>query len=242
MDANTIQNFVNTYLPIAQQLEQKYGMPAYASLSQWAHETNFGTSPMFKNQNNIAGIGASDAAGKNAMSFSSPQEAADYAVRVQMAKAQDPRNQWMNTRYAPSAAILADSKNAPAQVFAAMKDSGWAKDPNYNNSLMTRYQQMQPYLKGGVQTAQAAEPAAPSVLGVSTVPSTPNYGIRTAHPVIYPPTTPQPTNPPGQIAYKSPTGQSSYIPVSTPKPQSTNQGFGLQDIVSALGHIFGGNT
>lgn len=245
MDEKTRKAFVDRFLPVAQQLEQKYGMPAWASLSQWAHETNYGTSPMFLKQNNIAGIGASDAAGKNAMTFSSPEDSADYAVRLQMAKAQRPENQaFAKQRYGASAAILADSKTTPEQAFAAMKDSKWAADPNYNTNLMTRYQQIQPYL--GNQAPQVNVKAAmiqpqPNTPNPAQPPGTPSFGTTTMNPVNYPPkpSSPPVNNPPGMIAYKSPTGQKSYIPAPVPQSQP-NPGFNVGDVFNAIGRIFKG--
>lgn len=139
-----IKQFVQKYAPITQKLQQQYGMPSWALLSQAAHETDYGTSNIAKKYNNFGGIGVT---GKNStpMAFNTPEESLAYMARVQTANAQQAQNQWMNQRYAPTAAILKNS-NDPQSVFDAMQKSGWAADPNYGDDLMTRYNQMKPYL------------------------------------------------------------------------------------------------
>lgn len=224
-----IQSFVNTYLPIAQKMEQKYGMPAYALLSQMAHESNYGTSVMAQGKNNFGGIGAMDRDPSQALTFNSPEDAADYQARIQMAKAIKPENQWLNKRYAPTAAILADTKNKPESVFAAMQDSKYASDPDYATKLMSRYQQIQPFLKG----APAINPGNPNHYELENRPETkagaipPSAPKAMMPPPVHPSRMPNPTptavgKGPG-LQYKSPTGEVSFIN-PTPAPQSQQDG------------------
>lgn len=259
-----IQNFVQKFLPIAQQMEQKYGMPSYALLSQIAHETNFGTSAMAKNKNNFGGIAAYDSNPDAALSFKSPQDAIDYQTRIQMAKAQRPENQpFLTQHYGPSAAILADKNHSPEQVFAAMQDSKYATDPSYAQKLMTRYQQIAPFLTGGVTVANAAEPTVP--------PSTPNFGGKVMNPAPTPPpphfspqpssqpysdnrslwgklvapqVTQQPTPVPQGLQYKGPDGQVSRINTQgqtypSPSPVASSPVPGLNWLHDRVRSIFG---
>lgn len=182
-----IQSFVQKFLPVAQQMESKYGVPAYALLSQMALETGFGTSPMAQNKNNYGGIAAYDRDPNQALSFNAPEDAIDYQARLLMGKSHRPDEQQ---KYQSLAGVMADKNNPPETVFAAMQDSPYASDkpsatsPGYAAKLMSRYSQIAPYLNGGVQPAMASEgtpPPAPSL------PGTPNYGSVHANPVPTPP-------------------------------------------------------
>lgn len=231
MPTNTqIQQFVEQYYPIAQQMEQKYGIPAYALMTQMAHESNFGTSNMAQGKNNFGGLGANDSNPSNALTFESPQEAMDYQARIQMAKAQRPENQWLNKRYAPTAAVIGDKNSKPDQVFAAMQDSKYASDPNYANNLMTRYNQIKSYIPGTQSTpAPTAQPKIRLAMiqppqPTQSPPGTPNYGSSQGGSNYVAPEQRQGmkfTDPTGRVSYMDPQNPN---PVAQPSPSPIQQG------------------
>lgn len=264
-----VQQFVQRFLPIAQAMQQKYGMPAYALLSQVAHETNYGTSNFMNDRNNTGGIGANDSNPNGAFTFNSPEEAMDYQARLQMNKVLRPENKKLaEAKYGASSQILADPNHSPEQVFAAMQDSGWASDPNYGQSLMTRYKQMVPFIKNlGAQPVQAAEQTpAPNPI---TPPSTPNNGmisrgpstepVQNPAPAPYqdnrpgwqkfiqpyvPPVKPTPSPAAQGMKFTSPTGETSRINTqgqtfASPAPESHNAPV-LDWVYNSLGKLFGG--
>lgn len=143
-----IKNFINTYYPIAQKMERKYGIPAYALLSQIALESNFGTSNFAQNRNNPSGLGAYNSDPNQAFTFDTLEDAIDYQARIQMAKAKLPQNQrGLDAKYGATAPILADRKNPPESVFAAMQDSPYSTDSDYAEKLMVRYNQIKPFIE-----------------------------------------------------------------------------------------------
>lgn len=109
-------NFLYTMLPYAQQVQTDTGANAVNVLSQWAHETGYGTNTGAKN-NNYAGLYAYSGSpyGGSGKKYNSINDfLTDYEATIS------------NSRY--RGALTASN---PTQFAKALKAGGYASDPNY---------------------------------------------------------------------------------------------------------------
>lgn len=111
--------FVDKYHTIAIQLSSEYGIPWEAVMAQGILESASGTSRFARERNNFFGINAVDSDPNRATSYSTPQEGwKGYYDFI--------RN---NSRYAAAGAF--NYKNDPYGYIQAIKNAGYATDPNY---------------------------------------------------------------------------------------------------------------
>lgn len=260
MDTKTIQAFVQKWYPVAKQMEEQYGMPAEALLSQIALESKFGTSNFARTRNNMGGVGAYTKDPDQAMTFNSPEEAIAYQTRIQMAKAARPENQkLLDSQYGPTAPILADRKNPLETVFAAMQASPYSTDKPpagsqpvpgtlyYADKLMARYNQMKPYITNAPQANPNGYELEnrPQNAQHATLPPPP---AATAQPTIAPLTGPfirhdssKLVDPNATMKYQNPQQQTSFVNASgrtAPSTGNTNGGLGSW-ILDRINSIFG---
>lgn len=113
MSGTAAQNFVNQYLPYAQQVSQQTGLPVNYILGQAGEETAWGTSPAAVSGNNFFGISP----GGSLATYSSP--AAGFAAYGDL----------INSRYS------VDPSASPYDIASTLQAEGYASDPNYGSSV-----------------------------------------------------------------------------------------------------------
>lgn len=111
--------FVDKYHTIAIQLSSEYGIPWEAVMAQGILESASGTSKFARERNNFFGINAVDSDPNKATSYSTPQEG--WKGYYEFIK--------NNSRYAAAGAF--NYKNDPYGYIQAIKNAGYATDPNY---------------------------------------------------------------------------------------------------------------
>lgn len=111
--------FVDKYHTIAIQLSSEYGIPWEAVMAQGILESASGTSKFARERNNFFGINAVDSDPNKATSYSTPQEG--WKGYYEFIK--------NNSRYATAGAF--NYKNDPYGYIQAIKNAGYATDPNY---------------------------------------------------------------------------------------------------------------
>lgn len=111
--------FVDKYHTIAIQLSSEYGIPWEAVVAQGILESASGTSKFARERNNFFGINAVDSDPNRATSYSTPQEG--WQGYYEFIKS--------NSRYAAAGAF--NYKNDPYGYIQAIKNAGYATDPNY---------------------------------------------------------------------------------------------------------------
>lgn len=111
--------FVDKYHTIAIQLSSEYGIPWEAVMAQGILESASGTSKYATERNNFFGINAVDSNPDKATSYSTPQEG--WKGYYEFIK--------NNSRYAAAGAF--NYKNDPYGYIQAIKNAGYATDPNY---------------------------------------------------------------------------------------------------------------
>lgn len=111
--------FVDRYHTIAIQLSSEYGIPWEAVMAQGILESASGTSKFARERNNFFGINAVDSDPNKATSYSTPQEG--WKGYYEFIK--------NNSRYAAAGAF--NYKNDPYGYIQAIKNAGYATDPNY---------------------------------------------------------------------------------------------------------------
>ncbi|MBR5621458.1 glucosaminidase domain-containing protein [Candidatus Saccharibacteria bacterium] len=111
--------FVDKYHTIAIQLSSEYGIPWEAVMAQGILESTSGTSKYAVERNNFFGINAVDSNPDKATSFSTPQEG--WKGYYEFIK--------NNSRYARAGAF--NYPNDPYGYIQAIKNAGYATDPNY---------------------------------------------------------------------------------------------------------------
>lgn len=111
--------FVDKYHTIAIQLSSEYGIPWEAVVAQGILESASGTSRYARERNNFFGINAVDSNPDKATSFSTPQEG--WKGYYEFIK--------NNSRYAAAGAF--NYRNDPYGYIQAIKNAGYATDPNY---------------------------------------------------------------------------------------------------------------
>lgn len=117
--------FVDQYHNIAIQLSSEYGIPWEAVVAQGILESASGTSNYARNRNNFFGINAVDSNPDNATYFSSPAEGwKGYYDFIKN-----------NSRYAAAGAF--NYPNDPYGYIQAIKNAGYATDPNYVAKVST---------------------------------------------------------------------------------------------------------
>ena len=111
--------FIDKYYNIAVSLGQEYGIPWEAVMAQGIIESASGTSRFAVERNNFFGLGAVDSNPNNAYSYSSPS--AGWRGYFEFIK--------NNPRYAAAGAF--NHANDPLGYIQAIKNAGYATDPNY---------------------------------------------------------------------------------------------------------------
>ena len=111
--------FIDQYHNIAVQLSSEYGIPWEAVMAQGILESAAGTSRYARERNNFFGINAVDSNPDNATYYSSPAEG--WKGYYEFIK--------NNPRYAAAGAF--NYPNDPYGYIQAIKNAGYATDPNY---------------------------------------------------------------------------------------------------------------
>ena len=115
--------FVDKYHDIAESLSIKYGIPWETVMAQGILESAAGTSNFAVNRNNFFGIGAFDSNPNNAFSYATPEEGWEGYYKNIVATSVYRANGAFN---------YPDDPYAYAQ---AIKNAGYASDPNYVSKL-----------------------------------------------------------------------------------------------------------
>ena len=119
--------FVDTYHDIAEKLSVTYGIPWETVIAQGILESAAGTSSFAVNRNNFFGIGAFDSNPDNAFSYDTPEEGW--------------RGYYENIRktatYRNHGVFAGEAITNPYVYAQAIKDAGYATDPNYVDKLQT---------------------------------------------------------------------------------------------------------
>ncbi|MBR3137764.1 glucosaminidase domain-containing protein [Candidatus Saccharibacteria bacterium] len=117
--------FVDTYHDIAERLSIEYGIPWETVIAQGILESAAGTSNFAVNRNNFFGIGAYDSNPDNAFSYETPEEGW--------------RGYYENIRktatYRAHGVFSGDTVTDPYAYAQAIKNAGYATDPNYVSKL-----------------------------------------------------------------------------------------------------------
>ena len=119
--------FVDTYHEIAESLSITYGIPWEAVMAQGILESAAGTSTFAISRNNFFGIGAFDSNPNNAYSFDTPEDGwRGYYENIK------------NTAtYRNHGVFSGDTITNPYAYVQAVKNAGYATDPNYVAKLNT---------------------------------------------------------------------------------------------------------
>lgn len=131
------QQFVSTYLPLAQQVAGRTGLPASFVLGQAAWETGWGSSPAATSGNNFFGLSP----GGSVASYASP--AAGFGAYADL----------INGRYAG----VAGSTSDPFGLASGLVSAGYnTADPGYASGVAATTRQVTQLLAGGAGAGAAA--------------------------------------------------------------------------------------
>lgn len=119
--------FVDQYHSIAENLSVGYGIPWEAVMAQGILESASGTSNFAKNRNNFFGIGAFDSNPDNAFYYDTPEDGwRGYYENIKK-----------TATYRVHGVFAGDTITNPYAYAQAIKDAGYATDPNYVAKLTT---------------------------------------------------------------------------------------------------------
>ncbi len=124
LSANQVA-FIETYHDIAVQNSINYGIPWETVMAQGIQESGAGTSNFAKNRNNFFGLGAYDSNPNNAYSYATPEEGWEgYYQLIQRVSV-----------YRQHGVFAGDTVTDPYAYLRAIKEAGYASDPNYVSSV-----------------------------------------------------------------------------------------------------------
>lgn len=137
---NNADEFVKTYLPYAQKVEEAYGIPAPLVLAQAAHETGYGKA---LRDNNFFGIKGTGTAGSNLWNTHEYENGTRMNVKDKFAgygTVEDSFNAYGKLisggkRYRDAMGNIHD----PRAYFNAIQGAGYATDPDYANKVYEVY-------------------------------------------------------------------------------------------------------
>lgn len=132
----TVQEFVKKHASEARLAAVSTGVPMEAVLAQWGLETGWGTSRLYREAQNLAGITGSD----GYRQYASTQDFVQDYIRL-----------LSTPRYAPVRAV-----KDPMQVGFALQQAGWAEDPAYGYKMASIVPQVAEVL-GRVPTSPLPE-------------------------------------------------------------------------------------
>lgn len=131
--------FVKTYLPYAQKIEEAYGIPAPLVLAQAAHETGYGRA---LRDNNFFGIKGSGTAGSKLWNTHEYANGNRMNVRDKFAgyeTVEDSFNAYGKLISGKRYRDAMSSTHDPRAYFDAIQGAGYATDPNYANKVYEVY-------------------------------------------------------------------------------------------------------
>lgn len=137
--------FVQTFLPYAQQVEQQYGVPADTCLGQSGLETGWGNSEIAKNANNYFGIEADASWGGDTYTATDGTKYRKYAS-VLASFLDYGAFLRKNVNYKPAFDL---GTGDPVAFASAIATGGYAEDPNYLQDI-TETVQLVEKLTGGL--------------------------------------------------------------------------------------------
>lgn len=147
----TVQEFVRQHAGEARLAAVSTGVPVEAILAQWGLETGWGTSRVYREAHNLAGITGE---GGYRQYPSTRDFVRDYIALLS------------SSRYAPVRAT-----KDPLQVGFALQAAGWAEDPAYGYKMASIVPQVAEALARVPETAPAAAPAVEEPGGTLAGPS-----------------------------------------------------------------------
>lgn len=112
--SGNVSNFVNQYLPYAEQVSQQTGLPVDYVLGQAGEETGWGTSSAAVNQNNFFGISP----GGSLATYSSPAEGFGAYANL------------IGSNYSG-----VNTSGSPFDIAQQLQSAGYASDPNYASNV-----------------------------------------------------------------------------------------------------------
>lgn len=122
--------FVDEYYAIAQNLSVQYGIPWETVIAQGILESAAGTSGYAKNRNNFFGIGAFDSNPDNAFSYDTPEAGwQGYYENIRV-----------TPTYRNHGVFAGNTITDPYAYAQAIKNAGYATDPNYVAKLSSLIQ------------------------------------------------------------------------------------------------------
>lgn len=141
--------FVDKYHDIAEKLSVQYGIPWETVVAQGILESASGTSKFATERNNFFGIAAYDSNPNNAHSYSTPAEGWEGYYK----------NIVKTSTYRAHGVFSGDTITDPYKYAQAIKDAGYATDPNYVAKLSKLIQAIENRAteKGWQTSAQLAE-------------------------------------------------------------------------------------
>lgn len=125
--SQTQLSFVTTYHDIAASLSIQYGIPWETVMAQGILESASGTSFYATDRNNFFGIGAFDSNPDNAFSYPTPEDGwKGYYENIRKTSV-----------YRNAGVFSGDTVTDPYAYLAAIKQAGYATDPNYVSKVST---------------------------------------------------------------------------------------------------------
>lgn len=141
--------FIETYHDIAVQNSINYGIPWETVMAQGIQESGAGTSNFARNRNNFFGLGAYDSNPNNAYSYATPEEGWEgYYQLIQRVAV-----------YRQHGVFAGDTVTDPYAYLVAIKEAGYASDPNYVASVSKFIAAIEDYSKskGWLSSKELAE-------------------------------------------------------------------------------------
>lgn len=141
-NANKKQQFIQKYMPVAQSVGAKIGVPPEALLGQWALETGWGSRITKGTGYNLGNIKAGSSwQGKTVRAYDSAEKSNDqYRVYDTPEQFANDYSDLLKKRKGYSSAL---NQNSPEAFFSGLKRGGYATDPNYVQSGVKTTQSIQ---------------------------------------------------------------------------------------------------